>query len=65
MDRKKTDHLLLLVVENSATYWSCTATNRANHPLGWRFFCRCCVWQRVHHPQWAIDCWVGTLPMRI
>lgn len=38
VDRKKTGHLPLLVVENSATYWSCTAANRANHPLGGGFF---------------------------
>lgn len=37
-DRKKTDHLPLLVVENSATYWSCTVANRTDHPLGGSFF---------------------------
>ena len=38
IDRKKTGHLPLLVVENSATYWSCTTANRADHPLGGGFF---------------------------
>nr|WP_319396829.1 hypothetical protein [uncultured Desulfobacter sp.] len=36
--RKKSVHLPLLVVENSATYWSCAAANRAAHPLGGGFF---------------------------
>jgi len=31
-DREKTGHLPLLVVENSATYWSCTAANQAAPP---------------------------------
>lgn len=37
-NREETAHLPLLVVENSATYWSCTAANRADHPLGGGFF---------------------------
>lgn len=36
--REKSVHRPLLVVENSATYWSCTAANRADHPLGGGFF---------------------------
>ncbi|WP_157238042.1 hypothetical protein [Desulfobacter curvatus] len=37
-DCKKLAHLPLLVVENSATYWSCTTANRADHPLRGGFF---------------------------
>lgn len=39
-DRKQSAHLPLplLVVENSATYWSCAAANRADHPLGCGLF---------------------------
>nr|WP_321401674.1 hypothetical protein [uncultured Desulfobacter sp.] len=36
--REKSVHLPLLVVENSATYWSCTAANRADHLMGGGFF---------------------------
>nr|WP_319495320.1 hypothetical protein [uncultured Desulfobacter sp.] len=37
-NREESVHRPLLVVENSATYWSCTAANRADHPLGGGFF---------------------------
>ncbi|WP_320043454.1 hypothetical protein [uncultured Desulfobacter sp.] len=37
-NRRQSAHLPLLVVENSATYWSCAAANRADHPLGGGFF---------------------------
>ena len=37
-DSERTGPLPLLVVENSATYWSCTTANRADHPMGGGFF---------------------------